>query len=115
MKQIIADANLIAYCGLYCGACGKFLSDKCLGCKENLKASWCKVRSCCMENNMKSCADCEKYDNAPDCKSFNNVISRIFGFIFRSDRAACIRLIKSDGCDKFAKYMAENKMQSIRR
>jgi hypothetical protein len=115
MKNIKTDTNLIAYCGLYCGACGRFLSSKCPGCKENLKASWCKVRSCCIENKLKSCAECRKYDNAPDCKNFNNIISRVIGFVLRSNRAACIRIIKSDGYDKFAKYMAENKMQTIRR
>ena len=33
-KQIIADENLISYCGFYCGACPKFLKEQCKGCKQ---------------------------------------------------------------------------------
>ncbi|TGY51507.1 hypothetical protein E5342_19130, partial [Parabacteroides distasonis] len=35
MEEITVDKNKIASCGLYCGACRKFLSGKCLGCKDN--------------------------------------------------------------------------------
>jgi hypothetical protein len=115
MKQIISDKNLIAYCGLYCGSCGKYLKDKCPGCDKNAKASWCGVRSCCIENKYKSCADCGTYKNVMDCAKYNNFISKIFGFIFRSDRAACIAMIHQKEYDGFAKYMAENKLISIKR
>mgnify|MGYP001174253203 CR=1 FL=1 len=46
--------ELVAYCGLYCGQCTKYLKGKCPGCKENEKASWCKTRSCCIENDFAS-------------------------------------------------------------
>jgi len=115
MKEIVPDKNLIAYCGLYCGACGKYLNDKCLGCKENVKASWCKIRSCCIENKYSSCADCKTISSANDCKKFNNFISKIFAFIFKSDRNACINKIKECGYESFAEYMASNKLQSIKK
>lgn len=38
-KDLIGDEKLVAACGLYCGACHKFLTGKCPGCKENEKAS----------------------------------------------------------------------------
>ena len=57
MKDIAADPKLIAYCGLYCGACGRYRKDSCPGCQQNQKASWCKVRTCCMDGNLQSCAD----------------------------------------------------------
>jgi len=115
MKEIVADANLIAFCGLYCGACRRYLLDKCPGCRENEKASWCGVRSCCLENNWNSCADCETVSNVSDCKKYNNFMARLFGFIFRSNRAACIALIKEKGYEDYARYMTENKLQSIKR
>ena len=115
MKDIISDKNLIAYCGLYCGACGKYLNGKCQGCKENVKASWCKIRSCCIENKYSSCADCKTISSANDCKKFNNFISKIFALIFKSDRNACINQIKEQGYDSFAEYMASNKLQSIKK
>ena len=44
-KEIITDKNLVAYCGLYCGACRSYLKRKCQACKDNEKASWCKVKN----------------------------------------------------------------------
>ena len=115
MKQIAADKNQIAFCGLYCGACKKYLGEKCPGCQGNEKASWCKVRSCNLSNNYKSCADCAKYSDVNDCTSFNNFISKVFSFIFQSDRKACIEHIKGDGYDSFAMMMARNRQMSLKR
>ena len=76
MREIVADSKLIAYCGLYCGACKKFLKEKCPGCQKNVKASWCKLRTCCIEHSYSSCADCQLVENLKDCKKFNNIISK---------------------------------------
>lgn len=115
MKEIVADANMVAYCGLYCGACKSFLKEKCPGCHENTKATWCKVRSCCMENKYLSCADCKTFENPIDCRKFNNPMSKVVGFILRSDRSACIQQIKSLGLEGHAYDMAQNMRHSIRR
>ena len=115
MKPIIADKSLIAYCGLYCGSCKKYLSGSCQGCHENEKASWCKVRSCCIEHVYVSCADCKEFSNPMDCKKFNNFFSKIFAMLFKSDRAACIAKIRESGYAGFAEFMASNNLQTIRR
>jgi hypothetical protein len=115
MRSVTADANLVAFCGLYCGACGAYLKEKCPGCHENKKATWCKIRVCCMEHKYASCADCTTYQSAMDCKKFNNVMSKLFSVIFGSDRPACIAQIKAMGVAGHAKNMAENKRQSIKR
>lgn len=115
MRTIQEDAGLVAYCGLYCGACKAYLKEKCDGCHKNDRASWCKVRSCCIERGNESCAACRKFADPKDCGKFNNVISRMFGFVFRSDRQACIRQIKELGLAGHAKKMAELRMQSIKR
>jgi hypothetical protein len=115
MKEVTADKNLIAYCGLYCGACKKYLAGSCPGCHENNKASWCNIRSCNIEHGYSSCADCKEFTNPMDCKKFNNFISKIFALVFKSNRAACIAKIRESGYDGFAKYMAENGLQSIRK
>jgi hypothetical protein len=115
MKDIISDHQLVAYCGLYCGACKRYLNDKCPGCHDNEKASWCKIRSCCSENQYQSCADCSEYSNPNDCKKFNNFMSKIFGFIFQSNRAACIQKIKELEITSYAEYMAKQGLQSIKR
>jgi hypothetical protein len=115
MKEIVADPKLVAYCGLYCGACKKYLKGRCPGCIENNKATWCKVRACCIEHNYSTCADCSILNGAADCKEFNNFIARVFGFIFRSDRQACIELIKEKGVEQYAAEMAKNQIMTIRR
>lgn len=114
-KEIINDENMVAYCGLYCAACGKFQKGSCPGCAKNEKATWCEIRKCNMSKGYKSCADCTEYLNVMDCKKYNNFISKIFGFVFRSNRAACIERIKEGGYKKFADYMTDNKLQSMKR
>jgi len=50
-----------------------------------------------------------------ECKFFNNLIARMFGVIFRSDRNACISMIKEKGYQSFAEYMAGNGWQTIKK
>jgi deoxyhypusine synthase len=113
--ELIADTKQIAYCGLYCGACPKFLKGKCPGCIKNEKASWCKVRKCCMQKNIASCADCDEFENAKECKLHNNFMAKLFALIFKSDRYACLELINENGYENFAKFMAENKLVTIKK
>ncbi len=115
MKEITADKTLVAYCGLYCGACKKYRVGKCPGCHENSKASWCQVRSCCMENGFVSCADCKQFSDVMTCKKFNNFFAKVFGFIFNSDRKACIQRISEIGPEVFAKEMSEKGMVTLKR
>jgi len=115
MSVIRGDAELVAYCGLYCGACKAFLAEKCRGCRENAKATWCKVRSCCIDKQIRTCGECAEFPDPQACAKFDNFISRIFGFIFRSDRAACIAQIKRIGLEGHAAAMAESRSHTIKR
>ena len=115
MTASVGDANLVAYCGLYCGACRAYKSGKCPGCQHNDKATWCAVRDCCRDRSANSCAECADFADAKDCRKFNNFISRLFGLVFRSDRAACIAQIRAVGLGRHAQIMAESGRQSIRR
>ncbi len=114
MKQIVADKKLVARCGLYCGACKRYLKDKCPGCAGNDKATWCKIRSCTATNGWSSCAECTLMP-LESCKEFNSFMAKMFGLIFRSNRAGCIERIKEVGLDSFASEMAEKGIQSIPR
>lgn len=113
-KEIVMDKNLIAFCGLYCGSCRQYLKGKCPGCRDNVKAEWCKVRKCCIEYKFQSCADCTTIE-LMKCKKFNNFISKAFGYIFNSDRPACIERIKEIGYDGYSIEMANDKKQTIKR
>ena len=114
MKEISVDPKLVAYCGLYCGACKAYLKGKCPGCHENEKATWCKIRTCCMENEYSSCAVCKDFEDPADCKKFNNFISKIIGFVLRSDRRACIMQIKEVGLEGHAQKMTTLKRQTLK-
>ena len=114
MKEIVADTSLVACCGLYCGACKRYLKGGCPGCTENAKASWCKVRTCCIEHEYASCADCTEYENPSDCRKFNTFIARVFGFVLRSDRRACIVQIKQNGIESYAQTMAASGAMTLK-
>lgn len=113
MKSIKPDVRSIAACGLYCGACRKYLAGKCPGCKQNAKASWCKIRTCCMAKGFSTCAECPL--DVRECKLFSNWVAKVFAILFRSDRPACIRYIREHGEQAFAEKMARSGCQTIKK
>lgn len=115
MKEVQNDKNLIAFCGLYCGACGAFLREKCPGCAQNSKATWCKIRACCMEKSILSCADCTEFADKKECGKLNNFISKATSLFTRSDRPACLQRLKETGYEGYAKEMADKKAQAIKK
>jgi hypothetical protein len=68
-----------------------------------------------MKNGYMSCADCKEFANPIDCRKFNNFVSKMFAFVFRSDRPASITLIKKEGYDGYAKYCRDNKLMVVRK
>lgn len=113
MGNITTDINNIAACGLHCGACRKFLSGKCPGCRNNEKASWCKIRKCCINKGYHTCAECEC--DVRECKTYSNFISKVFALLFNSDRPACISYIREHGEIAYAEEMSRRKCQTIKR
>ena len=114
MKPIIANTELISKCGLNCGACRAYIKGKCPGCNEKTNAQWCKIRTCVIENNYTTCADC-KIADYNTCKKVNNIPAKIISFIFNSDRIACLNYIKTNGIDNFANMMCDKKLVSIKK
>jgi hypothetical protein len=105
------NANLVSYCGFYCGACPILLKGKCEGCKgDSTKCAIgykaCKIRPCCIENNYSSCADCKKYDIVKKCKIYNPFLIRVGQFVARTDRGKGIEMIKEKGEVEFVRFMA---------
>jgi len=68
-----------------------------------------------MEREIKTCAECGEFSDLRACGKYHSFIARLFGFIFRSDRAACIAQIKHLGLEGHTAAMAEKKAQTIRR
>ncbi|WP_300705076.1 DUF3795 domain-containing protein [uncultured Alistipes sp.] len=94
----------IAACGLFCGTCRKFVKDSCPGCHANGKATWCGVRTCCIQHGWQSCAQCTLIP-LDECRKFSNFMGKLFGLIFRSDRRGCIERIRKVGENAFAEEM----------
>jgi hypothetical protein len=109
------NADLVACCGLYCGACGSYRRGRCPGCRGNVKATWCKVRTCCLERSYASCADCVEHQDPARCGRFDNWIARAIGFVLNSDRRACVLKIRELGPAGFADFMAQRGRQSLPR
>ena len=111
-KQINKDENLIAYCGLYCGACPSYASGKCDGCRGNSAKSAvvykaCQVKPCCEENEFFTCADCTIYASVKECKKYNPLLLKIASRIECSDRSRAIEMIKTKGRAEFLEFMTE--------
>lgn len=115
MPDIVTDPGLVARCGLYCGACTSYLKGRCPGCHQNTKATWCKVRACCNEHGWATCAACSEHPDPKTCPKFHNVVSRIIGFVLRSDRSACIERIRVLGVGDYAAEMAARGARTLPR
>ncbi len=68
MNDIPAATQLIAYCGLYCGACIRYIREECGDCFHLENAFWCTVQACCREHNYSTCADCQLIDSITNCE-----------------------------------------------
>lgn len=75
MLDIQAKPEPVASCGLYCGPCRAHLKGKCPGCRDNAKASWCKVRTCCHGKGIATCAACGEFADPRQCGKFNNIVA----------------------------------------
>ncbi len=111
-QKLDSSVNLIAACGLYCGSCSKFIKGTCPGCKENEKATWCKIRTCNLENHTANCSECTKVV-MQDCKKLNNRIGKIFKWITKTDRIASLQYISNNGPEDYVKKMTTLKQKAI--
>jgi hypothetical protein len=57
-----SKAGLAAPCGIYCGACFRYVvDDTCRGCRletERKLVQTCSIRECCGERGVNFCSDC---------------------------------------------------------
>ena len=99
----------LAYCGLVCSRCGAFTRGKCKGCQSPKPMhSQCLVRKCAAGKALAYCADCTDFPDLRDCKKLNNLVSKLFGFVFRSDRIANLQTIRKTGLDEFRILCSKN-------
>lgn len=70
----------IGCCGAYCRTCPEFRNTRCKGCKigyrnakRSIKKAKCKIKVCCLDKNLNTCADCGDYS---DCVTIQNFYSK---------------------------------------
>ncbi len=103
---------ILAYCGLVCSQCGMYKKQRCGGCfSDKPMAMGCKVKPCAQEAGYGTCAECKEFENLRECKKLNNFISKIFAFIFRSNRIGNLERIREVGVEKFE----EEVLQKVRK
>jgi hypothetical protein len=112
MKEEQNNENLIACCGIYCGACPSYKSGECEGCrgesaKSAVRYKKCEVKLCCAENGFFSCADCTIFASTKECKKYNPLLLKIVSRIEGSDRSRAIEMIKTKGRTEFTAFMRE--------
>jgi len=93
LRRIIAsELNPIAYCGLYCGACPKYVDAMeniknayCCGCASDVvprRVERCDVRKCARIKRIKTCALCPEHSSCNTLKEFLNssvVLTKVVG------------------------------------
>ena len=114
-----SNTNLVSYCGFYCGACPTYIKGKCEGCKGNspkcaVGYKGCKVRPCCIEKEISSCAHCNEFDSVKECKIYNPFIIRFGQFLTRTNRRKGIEMIKKKGEVEFVKFMTSKNWVTIK-
>jgi hypothetical protein len=115
MERLTPRPDLVAACGLYCGACRAYQRARCPGCRENSRATWCAVRTCCIDHDHATCAECTTHADPAACAKFHNLVSRVVGVVMNSDRRACIQQIRALGISGHAAFMAERRLQTLPR
>jgi hypothetical protein len=101
----IEPSTLVAPCSIFCGSCYKYKKGSCPSCRNNDKATWCKIRICTKDHGYRTCADCRQFSDVNTCTKFNNFFSKIFALIFRSDRKASLSRIAEIGINAYAQEM----------
>jgi hypothetical protein len=58
----------IGCCGAYCKTCPELRRSRCQGCKigyengkRDIRKAKCKMKVCCIEKKLNTCADCDTY------------------------------------------------------
>ena len=70
----------IGCCGAYCKTCPEYRNGRCGGCKIgytdggiDIRKARCKMKVCCIEKKLNSCADCGSY---PTCAIIQGFYSK---------------------------------------
>lgn len=104
------SAVIVGCCGLVCSNCGAYTRGRCQGCHSDKPMfARCPVKACVKFRQYSTCADCSVYHDLKQCGKLHNFISRIIGFLFRSNRIGNLQLIRRIGLEMFKVHKAADK------
>ena len=103
-----SELVVLAHCGLLCSRCGMFTRGKCGGCHEKPMNGRCGVKKCCLEREYATCAECSDFSDLKKCRKLYNFISKIFSFIFRTNRIANLYRVREIGIESFKNETTDN-------
>ena len=115
MASTVVDESLVAYCGLYCGACSAYKKGKCPGCRETQKKAACKIRRCNVDAGYESCAACEQVSDVATCRRLNRPMFRIFGYVMNYDMILGVKLLRKIGRQAYAEQLAQSGLMWVKR
>jgi len=97
------DVEKIGCCGADCKTCKPFIDGYCKGCKlgygegeRDIAKARCKIKVCCLKQNLKTCADCSLY---PSCETLGSFYNKK-GYKYKKYKQA-IEFIRENGYDRF--------------
>lgn len=93
----------IGCCGAFCGTCPVYKNDLCKGCKigyktgeRDLAKAKCKMKICCLQKGLISCADCDQFET---CSTLNEFYSKK-GYKYKKYKES-LDFIRTSGYDDF--------------
>lgn len=93
---------IVGCCGLVCSNCGAHRKGRCQGCHSDKPMFRnCPVKTCVKFRGFATCAECSAYPDLTQCGKLHNFISRLMGWIFRSDRIGNLNRIRQEGLEAF--------------
>ncbi len=97
-----SSGKIVAYCGLVCSECGAYKKLKCQGCHSDRPMfTNCPVKKCAVSRTYSTCAECRDFEDLKGCRKLNNIVSKIMGFVFRTNRIGNLRRIREIGLERF--------------
>ena len=101
----------VAACGLFCTNCRAFKKGKCPGCQIAPRFRSCGIRACCVEKGILTCAECAEFASPRDyreCKTVNNLVAKVFAFLFKTDRPGALAVLRDEGRDAYLSQKRES-------
>ena len=97
-----SSSVIVACCGLVCSDCGAYRRGRCQGCHTDKPMyRHCTVKACVQFRQYTTCADCTPYRDLTQCGKLHNFISRIFSWLFGTDRIGNLYRIREVGLEAF--------------